>query len=128
MRGRRRKSGRWAVERERFRIADAVPPAGIGDATPLGDILGRVMKKAGLSEQHWAAVLETSWDEIAGAQVASHTRPGPIHDKDLVVYVDSPVWLNELRRMGQRILLNNLQKQFGPSRIAAVKLELDPDG
>jgi predicted nucleic acid-binding Zn ribbon protein len=84
------------------------------------------MKKAGLAEQHWAAVLEDSWPEIAGAEVARHTRPGPLQEKTLVVYVDSPVWLNELRRMGQRHLLNNLQKQFGPSRIKAVKLELDP--
>ncbi|MBL7076126.1 MAG: DUF721 domain-containing protein [Kiritimatiellae bacterium] len=114
------------MARERFRIADHVPPAGVEDATPLGDILTRVMKKAGLAEQHWAAVLEESWADIAGENVARHTRPGPLRDKALSVYVDSPVWLNELRRMGQRHLLNNLQKQFGRSRITAVKLELDP--
>ena len=126
MRGRRRKSGRWTVERERCQITDHVPPAGVEDSTPLGDILGRVMKKAGLAEQHWASMLEASWPEIAGPNVASHTRPGPLQEKDLVVYVDSPIWLNELRRMGQRMLLNNLQKQFGPSRITGVTLQLDP--
>ncbi len=126
MRRQRRRSGRWEIERERFRIADRFPSAGLGDATPLGDVLSRVMKKAGLSEQHWAAVLEESWADIAGAGVAGHTRPGPLREKTLVIYVDSSVWLNELRRMGQRMLLNNLQKQFGPSRIKDVKLELDP--
>ncbi len=115
------------VERERFQLQDAVPPAGVQDARSLGDILPGVMKKAGLAQQHWAAVLEEQWPEIAGREVARHTRPGPLHEKTLVVFVDSPVWLNELRRMGQRILLNNLQKQFGPSRVASVKLELDPD-
>ncbi|MDP6491603.1 MAG: DUF721 domain-containing protein [Kiritimatiellia bacterium] len=125
-RGRRKRSGRWEIQRERFRISDPVPPVPLEDAKPLGDVLSRVMKKAGLSEQHWAAVLEDSWPEIAGAEVARHTRPGPLRDKTLAVYVDSPVWLNELRRMGQRHLLNNLQKQFGPSKITAVNLKLDP--
>ncbi len=125
MRRQRRRSGRWALERERFRIDDPVPPIPFKDATPLGDVLSRVMKKAGLSEQHWAAVLEDAWPEIAGQDVARRTRPGPLRDTTLVVYVNSPVWLNELRRMGQRHLLNNLQKQFGPSKITAVKLELD---
>jgi predicted nucleic acid-binding Zn ribbon protein len=125
-RGRRRRSGRWAIQRERFQIEDRAPPLAFEDATPLGDVLSRVMKKAGLSEQHWAALLEDTWDEIAGAEVARHTRPGPLHEKTLSIYVDSPVWLNELRRMGQRHLLNNLQKQFGPSKITAVRLELDP--
>jgi predicted nucleic acid-binding Zn ribbon protein len=114
------------VQRERFQIEDAVPPTNFEDATPLGDVLSRVMKQAGLSQQHWAAVLEDNWEEIAGEGVARHTRPGPLHEKTLSVYVDSPVWLNELRRMGQQHLLNNLQKQFGRSKITAVKLELDP--
>jgi len=125
-RGRRKRSGRWTLQRERFQIEDAIPPATLEDAKPLGDILSRVMKQAGLSEQHWAAVLEDNWTDIAGAEVARHTRPGPLREKTLSVYVDSPVWLNELRRMGQRHLLNNLQKQFGPSKITAVRLELDP--
>jgi predicted nucleic acid-binding Zn ribbon protein len=127
MQRQRRKSGRWAVARERFHIADRVPPAGLQDATPLGEVLGRVMKKAGLTEQHWAAVLEDAWAEIAGAEVARHTRPGPLADKTLTVYVDSPVWLNELRRMGQRILLNNLQQKFGAGKIASLRLDLDPE-
>lgn len=112
--------------RERFGVADAVPPPEFHDAMPLGDILPRVMKQAGLSRQHWAAVLEEQWEEIVGDSVARHTRPGALQDKTLSVYVDSPVWLNELRRMGQRHLLNNLQKQFGPSRITDVQLALDP--
>lgn len=125
-RKRRRKSGAWSVERERFHIADTVPPAGVSDATPLNEILGRVMQKAGLTEQHWAAVLEDSWTDIVGVELARHTRPGPLKGKELAVYVDSPIWLNELRRMGQRIMLTNLQKQFGASRINAVRLDLDP--
>ena len=125
-RRRPRRSGAWAVQRERFQLSDSVPPAGLADATPMSDILGRVMRKAGLNEQHWAAVLEEAWTEIVGDELARHTRAGPLNEKTLTVYVDSPIWLNELRRVGQRLMLTNLQKRFGPSKITAVRLDLDP--
>ncbi|NQU40330.1 MAG: DUF721 domain-containing protein [Lentisphaerae bacterium] len=125
-RRRSRKSGAWAVQRERFQLTDPVPPAGVADATPMSEILGRVMRKAGLTEQHWAAVLEEAWSEVVGGELACHTRAGALDEKALTVYVDSPIWLNELRRVGQQLMLNNVQKRFGPSRITSIRLELDP--
>ena len=93
----------------------------------MSDVLSGVMKRLGLEQEHWAAGLEASWPAIAGPAVAPHSRPGPLRGKTLTVYIDSPVWLNELQRVGRGPLLSRLQEHAG-KRIAAISLELDPDG
>lgn len=95
---------------------------------PLGSLVGRVMSRLGLDEAHWAAVLEDEWGALVGEGLARHTRPGPLQGARLVVYVDSPVWLNELRRIGRGPMLTNLQRRFGADKIADISLEIDPDG
>jgi len=37
------------------------------------------------------------WEEIAGANVASHARPSALHATTLVVAVEDPAWAAQLR-------------------------------
>lgn len=120
--------GRWQVQRERCYLEDRKPPANYHDARSISQVIPELMKKLGIEEQHWFAVLEEEWPNIVGEAVAKHTRPGRFEKRNLVVFVDSSVWLNELLRYGRKKILLNLQKQFGADRIKSVSLQLDPEG
>jgi hypothetical protein len=120
--------GRWAVERERDHILEYEPPKAFTDAAPLSAPLQGVMKKLGLDIQHRLQELTVKWPDIAGPDVAQHTRPGRLEKGRLTVYVDSSVWLSELSRFGLDVLLRNIRQRYTSGKIDSVSLQLDPDG
>lgn len=97
------------------------------DAEPIDGIVGKVMKRLGLENQHWLAVLEGEWEAIVGASVAAHARPGRVERGRLTVFVDNSVWLSELSRYGRDKILENLQAKFGKGKIQSIGLQIDPD-
>ena len=85
------------------------------------------MKNIGLDSQHWVDTLSQEWSDIVGKAVGLHTRPGRVEGQQLTVFVDSSVWLNELKRYGAKQMLKNLQDKLGAARIRNVRLQLDPE-
>jgi len=118
--------GRWAVERERHRLADAVPPGG-GHEAPVAEVLNGLMKRLGINDEVWMKELESAWPEIVGAAIAAHARPGRYEKGVLSVFVDSAVWLHELKRSLHAALLAKIQKRFTAERIRSVRYLPDPD-
>ena len=118
--------GRWAVERERCHLDSEGPLAPLEEGHAISESLGLLVDKLGLDHRGWAAQCEENWGDIVGAGVAQHTRPGKLLGTKLVVYVDTSVWLSELSRNGQRTMLKRLQDKFGPERVSAITLRLDP--
>ena len=121
------KRGRWEVERERCRIEEKIPRPALRDADPIGSIVDGVIAKVLPRELRWASRLCAEWVEMVGGTVAQHTRPGRVDGSHLYVYVDSSVWLNELKRYGQKEMLDNIQCHLGKSAITALHLVPDPD-
>ncbi|MBN1674521.1 MAG: DUF721 domain-containing protein [Kiritimatiellae bacterium] len=117
--------GQWEVQRERFQLPETRPPPPDA-ACPLGEVIPLVLKRLGLDRQVWLTQLENEWPTLVGEPVAAHTQPGRIVGSTLVVFVDSAVWLNELRRYGQREMLRNIQARFGPEKIADLRLQPAP--
>lgn len=124
----RRGLGRWQVERERHQIERAQPYVPARDACPIGEMMPGLMKKLGLQDQHWLEVLAMEWDGLVGEALAGHTRPGRFQRKNLTVFVDNSVWLNELSRYGRKEMLSKLQQRFGEGKIKSLDLRLDPEG
>jgi predicted nucleic acid-binding Zn ribbon protein len=124
----RMSKGQWAVYRERVRIKDHFQPRQRKDGKVFSDGVSTLMKQMGLDEQHWVETLSKEWQEIVGKGVGKHTRPGRIAGCTLYVFVDSSVWLNELKRYGQKEMLANLQDRFGANRIRSLSIQIDPDG
>lgn len=118
--------GWWMAHRERARIPDPSPSAGLQDAEPLGAVLPDIMKKLGLEERHWASILADEWTDCVGAEVARHTRPGRLAGKALVVYVDSSVWLSELVRYSRHKMLERVRERVGGGKVDVLRFELDP--
>jgi predicted nucleic acid-binding Zn ribbon protein len=121
-------SGRWEVQRERLRVPDWTPPPESRDAAPLAAILGDWMKRFGMQADHWAARIESEWTALVGADVARHTRPGRVEADVLIVYVDHPVWMSELKRYGSKQMLRNLREHYGTDTIRRIIFRIDPDG
>ncbi len=115
------------MHQERCRIAPSSQPPRAGEHA-MGDALPGVMKRLGLDTEHWVETLTKEWRQVVGSAVGSHTRPGRIDGSRLTVFVDSSVWLNELKRYGAKQMLQNLQSRFGASRIRNIRLQVDPDG
>lgn len=119
--------GRWQVQRERLRLDESdrlYPPYMDGRVQ---DIVPQLVRRLGLADTYWEHTLEREWPALVGEQVAKHTRPGRMNRGVLYVYVSSAPWLAELSRMGQKQILENVQKRFGESRIKSVRLQPDPD-
>ena len=120
--------GRWQVERERCQIpADVRPHAGGFAARPVGAVIPDVIRNLGIEDPGWLRALETDWVALVGGQVAKHARPGRYQDGVLVVFVDSAVWLNELKRYSSGDLLARLRGRFGEEKIRKLSIQPDPD-
>lgn len=87
----------------------------------LGDALS-----AFLADQGWGAVgalaaVHRCWDEVAGAEVASHAQPLALRDGVLVLGVDEPTWAAQLPFLAPT-LLERLAAALGeaaPQRLEA---------
>jgi hypothetical protein len=123
----RMKRGQWEVHCQRCRLNRAPQPPTESDGGAIGESLSGLMKGLGLDSQHWVATLSNEWGDIVGAAVGKHTRPGRLDGSQLCVFVDSSVWLNELKRYGAKQILQNLQSRFGANRIRNIRLQLDPE-
>jgi len=44
------------------------------------------------------------------------------------VFVENSVWMQELRHMSEKVMLERLQERFGKNKIKGLRLQLDPDG
>jgi len=124
---RKHSRSRWKVKRERCRIADARPPAPDREARSIGGIIPAVMKSLGLDQQRRLSELAGEWEQIVGADIARHTRPGRLEQGELLVFVDSSVWLSELARYGRKEMVEKLGNKYGRGKIRSITLRLDPD-
>jgi len=121
------KRGQWEVYCERCRVDRSPQPPTRSEGVAIGESLPDLMKGLGLDSEHWVETLSREWSEIVGSAVAKHTRPGRLDGCQLSVFVDSSVWVNELKRYGAKEMLQNLQARFGAGRIRNIRIQLDPD-
>ena len=118
--------GRWEVERERFRIADALPPSPGAGAEAIGAILPGILGRIKPKSTGVIFLIEDKWAEIAG-KAAAHSKPAKLEKGVLTVYVDSSSWLNELSRFGRKSIQSGLNRHVGKDIVTELHFVLDPD-
>jgi predicted nucleic acid-binding Zn ribbon protein len=77
------------------------------DAGPqqVGQAIAKVLSRIGASPSAQTMELVfTRWDEVAGAEIASHVRPLRLQNSALVVAADHPIWATRARMASERIL------------------------
>ncbi len=70
----------------------------------VGSVLPRVLKGLNLDKMLAAQPAVTLWPEIAGPKTAAHARAIEVDRNTLVVIVDSPAWMAQLRFLRPQLL------------------------
>lgn len=70
----------------------------------VGSVLPRVLKGLKLDKVLAAQPAVTLWPEIAGPKTAEHTRAVEVDGNILVVVVNSPAWIAQLRFLKPQLL------------------------
>ncbi|MGQ9660767.1 MAG: DUF721 domain-containing protein [Kiritimatiellia bacterium] len=97
------------------------------DFTSIAAVIPRLLARIGLEGDSCLLRLAEEWPALVGTVIAAHTRPGRVMGQTLVVFVDSSVWLSELKRFGQAQMLAKLQERFGAEKIRSLRFQPDPD-
>ena len=83
-----------------------------------------VMKGLGLEQRLQQSRVFYLWPTIVGADIARHAQPVTLHKGVLGITVDHPIWLQELKRYHQDLLLQKIQKAIGPQAVRALSFRI----
>jgi predicted nucleic acid-binding Zn ribbon protein len=77
-----------------------------------------------LADQGWAQAAATGsvfsrWAEIVGPELAAHTRPESLADRELTVAADSTAWATQLRLLAGQ-LVRRLNTELGDNAVRRV--------
>ncbi|MCG3118400.1 MAG: hypothetical protein ALAOOOJD_00589 [bacterium] len=87
----------------------------------VGDVLGELLQQYGLAERLREFDAVNCWAEIAGEQIASHTKARDVRDGALVVEVTSSAWRNQLFYLKAE-LIEQINKKIGKKVIHDIML------
>ena len=117
--------GRWAVQRDRLNL-HRTPPEPLHEHTMDEEVTG-LLNSLGMQQQARTEKLMAGWSEIVGPQLARHTRPGPVRNGTLMVFVTNSAMLSHLSRFGISKIRERVQDLCGADQVRNVRLALDPD-
>ena len=89
----------------------------------VSSVLTGLAKRLGLETKLLEAQLCRHWPEIAGDQVAAHTRPDQIRFKKLHLVVENSVWLHQLTFL-KPTLLENINAAAGGNLISDIVMRV----
>jgi hypothetical protein len=85
----------------------------------VSSVLTKLAKRLGLEARLLEAQLRRHWPEIAGDQIAAHTRPDQIRFKKLHLVVANSVWLQQLTFL-KPTLLKKINETAGSGIVADI--------
>lgn len=123
----KRDRSRNMIRRERLRLAPGeAEPLPIKDPLKAPEIFSTVLKKLGLDDCIWFSEIEAEWPKIVGPTISKHAFPGRMNGTNLVIFVDSSVWLSELTRYSKKTITDKLQARFGKAKIGSISIQINP--
>ncbi len=101
---------------------------GDDDPIALTDALGVVADRIGAGPAPVVARIFSGWEELVGPAMASHVRPVRVDGPTLVVAVDHPAWVTQVRALAPDILAK-VQAATGPDApISRLETRVRPSG
>jgi predicted nucleic acid-binding Zn ribbon protein len=95
------------------------------DPRGLGDVIADLTRQAGWDAQLAREDVVRTWDEVAGADTASHTRPVAFSDGTLTIQADSTAWAKQLQLMRSHIM-SEIVRRFPEARVESIRF-IGPD-
>ncbi len=117
----------WETKRLPRFNRDALPPPRPFRAKDMAATIGNVMRTLEVDDCSAVSDLRREWPKVLGATLARQSRPGPLSNAQLIVYVSNSSWLYEMSRFGKADILAKLQQRFGAQQIRDLRFQLDPD-
>ncbi|WP_245852569.1 DUF721 domain-containing protein [Isoptericola jiangsuensis] len=99
---------------------------GARDPRTLSDVVGRLLRDKGWTQDVSVGGVIGRWREVVGDQVADHCVPETFEDKVLVVRTDSTAWATQVRMLTPT-LLRRLAEEVGEGVVEQVQV-LGPAG
>ena len=94
-----------------------------GFFAPVSSILTNLAPRFGMEAKLLEWRLRRHWPEIAGEQIASHTRPDQIRFKKLYLIVENSVWLQQLTFL-KPTLLEKINQEAGSQFVSDIILRV----
>jgi predicted nucleic acid-binding Zn ribbon protein len=91
------------------------------DPQPLGAVLGRLIRARGWEVPAAEARLFGMWEQVVGADVASHCRPVALKDGELTVEAHSTTWATQLRLLAGS-LLKKIAAEVGHNVVTRLRI------
>ncbi|MFG6402552.1 MULTISPECIES: DUF721 domain-containing protein [unclassified Microbacterium] len=95
------------------------------DPRGVGDVLADLTRTAGWNSALAREDLVRTWDEVAGADTAQHTRPVALDAGMLTVQADSTAWAKQLQLMRAHIL-SEIVRRFPEAGVDSIRF-IGPD-
>ncbi len=93
-------------------------------ASPVGDILGKLLPQLGLDTRIKEADITAAWKGIVGEFIAQHSQPERLVAGTLHIRVIQPSVRYELDRTWKPEIIRKLREQFGEKVIRDIKFVL----
>jgi predicted nucleic acid-binding Zn ribbon protein len=91
------------------------------DPQPLGAAIEGLLDDQGWRTAAAVGSVFGRWEQIVGAALAAHTRPGGFTDGELLVIADSTAWATQVRLLRAQ-LIRRLNTELGDGTVTAVKV------
>ncbi len=95
------------------------------DPRGVGDVLSDLTRQSGWDPQLAREDVVRTWDEVAGADTAQHTRPAAFVDGVLTVQADSTAWAKQLQIMRAQIL-SEIVRRYPEAGVDSIRF-IGPD-
>ena len=86
----------------------------------LGEALSELAADLRLDAPDDVAAVMAAWPGAVGEAVAAHVRPRRLHDGELLVEVDAPVWATQLRFLEEDVL-RRLGRKVRPGVVKSIR-------
>jgi len=93
--------------------------------TPLRSILKSAAKSLGLERAANAAFVEELWPEVAGKEVAAHTRVQGLRGRTLLIDTEPGPWAQDLTVQRARYV-QELNRRMGENVVEEIRLRQRP--
>jgi predicted nucleic acid-binding Zn ribbon protein len=91
------------------------------DPQPLGAAIEGLLDDQGWRTAAAVGSVFGRWEQIVGAALAAHTRPGGFTDGELLVIADSTAWATQVRLLRSQ-LIRRLNTELGDGTVTRVKV------
>jgi len=82
-------------------------------AAAVNQVVPKLMKQLGLEQRLQQSQVFFLWAQIVGSDIARHAQPVGLRNGSLIIAVDHPIWLQELKRYHKPMLLQKIRATVG---------------